>query len=304
MELFLEEVLLDKKVKIYVGGQAVIEGVMMRGPLHMATAVRNPEGEIIIEREETKSISDKYPILKKPFIRGTVTLIESLVIGMKALAFSAKVSGEEDEEEITNKEIAITMVVSTVLAIVIFLAIPTYGAKFIPGIENNHFMLNLVEGIIRLILFLLYIWGISLTPDIKRVFQYHGAEHKTIHTYEDDEPLTVENVKRHSRIHPRCGTNFLMIVMVVSILVFAFLGWPSLLERIASRVLLMPVVAGIAYEIIRLAGRSNSPIVHTMITPGLWLQNLTTNEPSDDQIEVAIAALEAVRPPEEQAYED
>lgn len=292
----------EKRTKIFVGGQAVIEGVMMRGPKYIATAVREPSGEIVVEKEEAHSITEKYPILKKPLLRGCVALFESLVYGMKALAFSAKAAGEE-EEEMTNKEIALTMVFSTVVAIGLFLALPTYGAKFIPHIEENPFMLNIVEGMIRLTLFLLYIWGISLTPDIKRVFQYHGAEHMTIHTYEDDAELTVENVRLRSRLHARCGTNFLMIVMVVSILVFAFLGWPSLGERILSRIILMPLVAGIAYELIRFAGRSDSAIVAWLITPGLWLQKLTTNEPEDDQIEVAIKALEAVRPPAEDAYE-
>ncbi|KAF1682845.1 hypothetical protein VER_04005 [Veillonella sp. R32] len=291
-----------KRVKKFVGGQAVIEGVMMRGPKYTATAVREPSGQIVVDRTTTSSISERYPILKKPLLRGCVALYESLVIGMKALSFSAKAAGEE-EETMSNKEIALTMVVSTLLAIGLFLALPTYAAKWIPGVGDNHFVLNLIEGAIRLILFLLYIWAIGQTKDIRRVFQYHGAEHKTIHTYESDMPLTVANVRQHSRLHARCGTNFLLIVMVTSIFVFAFLGWPSLWERIISRVLLMPVVAGIAYEMIRLAGRSESPLVKALITPGLWLQYMTTREPEDDQIEVAIRALEEVRPSEEDAYE-
>lgn len=286
-----------------MGGQAVIEGVMMRGPKIMATAVRDMAGNIIIDKKEPTSIMEKFPLLKKPFLRGCVALYESLVLGMRALAFSAKTAGEE-EDELSDKEIAATMLFSTVLAVGLFLALPTYGAKLILQITDSPVYLNIVEGMIRLLLFFLYIWGISRTKDIQRVFQYHGAEHKTIHTYESNEPLTVENVQRHSRLHPRCGTNFLLIVMIVSIFVFAFLGWPSLWERILSRVLLMPVVAGIAYEIIRLAGRSDNEVVKKIIAPGLWLQNLTTREPAPDQIEVAIAALEAVRPPEEEAYED
>ena len=204
----------------------------------------------------------------------------------------------------SNSEIAMTMVISTVFAIAVFLALPTFIVKFIPGVQDNHVVLNLIEGVIRLVLFLLYIWGIGLTKDIQRVFQYHGAEHKTIHTYELDLPLTVENVRQQSRLHARCGTNFLLIVMVVSIFVFAFLGWPNLLERILSRVLLMPVVAGIAYEVIRLAGRSEHSFVKAIIKPGLVLQYMTTREPEDDQIEVAIRALEEVRPPESDAYEE
>ena len=292
-----------ERIKKFVGGQAVIEGVMMRGPGITATAVREPAGTIVVQKEPTKSIADTYPILKKPFLRGCVALYESLVIGMKALSFSAKAAGDE-EEEMSNSEIAITMVISTIFAIAVFLALPTFIVKFIPGVQDNHVVLNLIEGVIRLVLFLLYIWGIGLTKDIQRVFQYHGAEHKTIHTYELDLPLTVENVRKQSRLHPRCGTNFLLIVMVVSIFVFAFLGWPNLLERIVSRVLLMPVVAGIAYEVIRLAGRSEHSLVQALIKPGLALQYMTTREPEDDQIEVAIRALEEVRPPESDAYEE
>ena len=292
-----------ERIKKFVGGQAVIEGVMMRGPGVTATAVREPAGTIVVQKEPTKSIADTYPILKKPFLRGCVALYESLVIGMKALSFSAKAAGDE-EEEMSNSEIAITMVISTIFAIAVFLALPTFIVKFIPGVQDNPVVLNLIEGVIRLVLFLLYIWGIGLTKDIQRVFQYHGAEHKTIHTYELDLPLTVENVRKQSRLHARCGTNFLLIVMVVSIFVFAFLGWPNLLERILSRVLLMPVVAGIAYEVIHLAGRSEHSFVKALIKPGLVLQYMTTREPEDDQIEVAIRALEEVRPPESDAYEE
>ncbi len=293
----------NQRVKKFVGGQAVIEGVMMRSPGVTATAVREPAGTIVVDTYKTESISDKYPILKKPLLRGCVALYESLVIGMKALAFSAKAAGEEEEEAMSNKEIALTMIGSTIVAIALFLALPTWAAKFVPGTGDNHYLLNLTEGVIRLLLFLLYIWAIGRTKDIKRVFQYHGAEHKTIHTYESDEPLTVENVRRHSRLHARCGTNFLLIVMVTSIIVFAFLGWPSLVERIVSRVVLMPVVAGLAYEVIRFAGRTDNALVRAVIAPGLWLQYMTTSEPDDDQIEVAIKALEAVRPDEADAYE-
>ena len=292
-----------ERIKKFVGGQAVIEGVMMKGPGVTATAVREPAGTIVVQKEPTKSIADTYPILKKPFLRGCVALYESLVIGMKALSFSAKAAGDE-EEEMSNSEIAITMVISTIFAIAVFLALPTFIVKFIPGVQDNHVVLNLIEGVIRLVLFLLYIWGIGLTKDIQRVFQYHGAEHKTIHTYELDLPLTVENVRKQSRLHPRCGTNFLLIVMVVSIFVFAFLGWPNLLERILSRVLLMPVVAGIAYEVIRLAGRSEHSFVKALFKSGLALQYMTSREPEDDQIEVAIRALEEVRPSESDAYEE
>ncbi len=286
-----------KQTKPYIGGQAVIEGVMMRGPRYIATAVRTPSGEITVKKDVVHSLSEKYPLLKKPFLRGTVALGESLVYGMKSLSYSAQAAGEEDEQ-LSNTEMALTMAASIGLAIVFFLFIPTYAVKFIPGIGHSAVWMNIAEGILRLAVFLLYIWGISLTKDIRRVFEYHGAEHKTIWTYESGQELTVENVRRHSRLHPRCGTNFLLIVMVVSIFVFAFLGWPNLLERVVSRIVLMPVVAGISYEMIRLASRTENPLLLTLFKPGLWLQYLTTREPHDDQIEVAIKALKAAGPEE------
>lgn len=284
--------------KLMVGGQAVIEGVMMRGPELTATAVRDPSGKIQVEVKPVHSISERFPILKKPFIRGTVSLIESLVIGMKSLSYSAKMAGEEDEQ-LTDKEMAGTIVFALVLASILFIAIPTGAAKLFHVITADPVFLNLMEGFLRLIIFLAYIWGISRMKDIRRVFQYHGAEHKTIHCYEAGLPLTVANVQQFSRLHPRCGTNFLLIVMLVSIFVFAFLGWPSLAERIASRILLLPVVAGISYEIIRLAGRSDNKIIQTVIKPGLWLQYLTTRPPADDMVEVAIESVKAVLPKEE-----
>jgi uncharacterized protein YqhQ len=295
--LFMKEGASMSKPTTYVGGQAVIEGVMMRGPEYIATAVRTPSGEIVVKKDRIRSIMDRFSILKKPFIRGTIALYESLVYGMKSLSYSAQASGEE-EEQMSNLQVGLTMAFSTVLAIVFFLIIPTYGAKFIPGVADNAFRLNVVEGILRLLIFLLYIWAISLTKDIQRVFEYHGAEHQTIWTYEAGEELTVENVQKHSRLHPRCGTNFLLIVMVVSIFVFAFLGWPNLIERIISRIVLMPVVAGVSYEMIRLAARTTNPIVQLLFKPGLWMQLLTTRNPHPDQIEVAIRALEAARPAE------
>lgn len=284
--------------KLMVGGQAVIEGVMMRGPELTATAVRDPSGKIQVEVKPVHSISERFPILKKPFIRGTVSLIESLVIGMKSLSYSAKMAGEEDEQ-LTDKEMAGTIVFALVLASILFIAIPTGAAKLFHVITADPVFLNLMEGFLRLIIFLAYIWGISRMKDIRRVFQYHGAEHKTIHCYEAGLPLTVANVQQFSRLHPRCGTNFLLIVMLVSIFVFAFLGWPSLAERIASRILLLPVVAGISYEIIRLAGRSDNKIIQTAIKPGLWLQYLTTRPPAEDMVEVAIESVKAVLPKEE-----
>ena len=282
-----------------VGGQAVIEGVMMRGKTHVAVAVRQPDGEISVDVRPVNSISDRYPILKKPFLRGVV----SLVMGMKALAYSAQVSGDEDEK-LDSKEMALTIAVSAGLAILLFIVIPTWSMRFLTGITQDHMALNLAEGVLRMAIFLAYIAAISSMNDIQRVFQYHGAEHKTIYTYEAGLPLKVENVRPFSTLHPRCGTNFLMIVMLISMFIFTFLGWPSLLERIASRIILMPVIAGVSYELIRYAGaHTDNPLVRIAITPGLLLQKLTTRQPDDSQIEVAIASLKAVVPPEDLAQE-
>ncbi len=283
------------QAKTNIGGQAVIEGVMMRGPGHIATAVREPSGNITVKKEPLVSISERYPILKKPMLRGVVALAEALVYGLKALSFSAQASGEE-EEQLTTKEILMTMAFAFALAVVLFVIIPTWAAKFLHSISDDPMVLNLFEGVLRLVIFFAYVVAISMMKDIRRVFMYHGAEHKAIHAYEAGVPLDVEHVRPFSTLHPRCGTNFLLIVMLVSVFVFAFLGWPDLWLRIASRVALLPLIAGIGYEVIRYAGRSDKRWVAVAITPGLWLQKLTTREPSDDMIEVAICALEAVKP--------
>lgn len=287
-----------------VGGQAVIEGVMMRGTDKVAVAVRKPDGDIDVDVKPVKSIRDKYPILKKPLLRGVVALFESLYDGMKALAHSAQVSGEE-EEQLSSKEMVMTIVTSVLLAVGLFIVIPTWAMRFLHSFTMDPMLLNLAEGILRMAIFLTYIAVISSMNDIQRVFQYHGAEHKTIYTFEAGLPLKVENVRPFSTLHPRCGTNFLMIVMLISMFIFTFLGWPSLLERILSRIVLMPVIAGISYELIRFAGdHADNPLVHIAIMPGLLLQKLTTRQPDDSQIEVAIASLKAVLPPEEIIEED
>ena len=283
-----------------IGGQAVIEGVMMKGPESIATAVREPSGSIALRVDPVHSISERFPILKKPLLRGVVALAEALVYGLKALSFSAQAAGEEGEE-LSAKEIALTMAAAFGLAVLLFVILPTYAAKYIHSAVTDPHLLNLFEGVLRLLIFFAYVLAISSLGDIRRVFQYHGAEHKTIHAYEAGVPLEVENIRQYSRLHPRCGTNFLLIVMLVSILMFAFLGWPDLWLRILSRVILLPLVAGISYEIIRFAGRSEAPWVAVCMKPGLWLQYLTTREPSDDQIEVAIRALEAAKPLSEQS---
>ena len=290
---------MPKKITdLAVGGQAVIEGVMMRDANKTATAVRLPNGEIEVETHPVTSIRDRYPVLNLPLIRGSVIMVESLVIGMRALSFSAQAAGEEDEQ-MTKKEIAMTILFALVLASVLFIVIPTGAAHLAAAYTDDPVVFNLIEGGIRLLVFLLYIWGISFMGGIRRVFQYHGAEHKTIHCYEAGEALTVENVQKFPRLHPRCGTNFLLIVMVVAIVFHVFFGWPDLWLRILSRLAVLPVVAGVSYEIIRFAGRSENRIVRIMITPGLWLQYLTTRPPADEMVEVAIESLKAVLPPED-----
>ncbi len=287
------------KQKFNVGGQAVIEGVMMRGKDKMAVAVRQPNGEIAVDVKPVNSIRDRFPILNKPFLRGVVALFESLYDGMKALAYSAQVSGEEDEQ-LTTKGMIMTILTSVLLAVGLFIVLPTWSMRFLHEVTADPMMLNLAEGVLRMVIFLIYIAAISSMKDIQRVFQYHGAEHKTIYAYEAQKELIVENIRGFSTLHPRCGTNFLMIVMLISMFVFTFLGWPDLWERIASRVVLMPVIAGVSYEIIRFAGaHADNKLVRFSIMPGLLLQKLTTREPDDDQIEVAIASLKAVLPEEE-----
>lgn len=281
--------------KITIGGQAVIEGVMMRGPELTATAVRTPEGKIEISSRPVNSISDRYPILKKPLLRGCVSLIESLVIGIRSLGYSAQMAGEE-EEQLSDRELAGTIAFAFVLAAILFIAIPTGAAKLFHSITEDPVFLNLMEGVLRLFIFIAYIVGISRMKDIQRVFQYHGAEHKTIACFEAGEALTVENAMKHTRFHKRCGTSFLLIVMLVSIFVFAFLGWPSLIERIVSRIVLLPVVAGISYEIIRFSANSDNCLLGWAVKPGLWLQRLTTREPEPDMLEVAIESAKAVLP--------
>ncbi|MCR5834135.1 MAG: DUF1385 domain-containing protein [Selenomonadaceae bacterium] len=281
--------------KPLVGGQAVIEGVMMRGFGKVATAVRESDGNINVNVKPITSIADKYPVLKLPILRGAVNLFESLMLGMKSLSFSAQVAGDEDEQ-LSDRELIVTIILAIALACGLFLALPTFAAKFFHTFTDDPFYLNLAEGFLRLAIFLIYLFAISRTKDIQRVFEYHGAEHKTIFCYEADLPLTVENVKKFPRLHPRCGTAFLLIVMLVSIFVFAFLGWPELWLRIVSRIILLPLVAGLSYEIIRFSARSKNSVVRLATLPGLWLQYLTTREPDDSMIEVAIKSLEAVTP--------
>ena len=302
------------KFRTSIGGQALIEGVLMRGPGKQAIVVRSPDG-LVEKVEELTLVRDKYPVLGLPIIRGAVTFVDSMVKGVKALMFSADYFPDEDvaepskfdqwlEKKLGNEKMqkfitALAVFLSLGLTILFFFLLPTFLAGFIDPYIKSAAVHNLVESVIKLVIFFAYMILCSKQKDVYRVFCYHGAEHKTIFCYEAGLPLTVENVQRFSRLHPRCGTNFLLIVMLVSIFVFAFLGWPTLWERIASRILLLPVVAGISYEIIRLAGRSENPVIQTAIKPGLWLQYLTTRPPEDDMVAVAIESLKAVLPEEE-----
>lgn len=283
--------------KINVGGQAVIEGVMMRAPRALAIAVRRPTGEIAVKKEEVAPLSERYPVVKLPIVRGAVALFASLVTGIKALNFSANEAmvDEEGQEELSPWAMAGTMAVAFGFGILFFFIFPLYLTKLLtPLIGSSNLVFNLVDGMIRVTVFLLYIVSISRMGDIQRVFQYHGAEHKCIFAFEAEEPLTVENVRKHSRLHPRCGTSFLLIVMVVSILVFSLVPklWPFYLKA-GSRVVLLPLIAGISYELLRWSARNDRhPLVRLVIAPGLALQRLTTREPDDSQLEVAIRSME------------
>lgn len=276
------------------GGQAVIEGVMMRGPDSRAVAVRKPDQSILVDEKEVGSITKRVPFLKWPFVRGTVVLIESLVMGIEALSFSASQATDDEEEQLTAKEIIITIILSLGLAILLFIVAPAsvaYVLTMAPGGFNQ----SLIEGIIRIAIFLGYVAAISRLGDIKRVFQYHGAEHKVINAYEAGEELVVEKIQRYPTLHPRCGTSFLLIVMVISILIFSLLGKQVLWLRIISKILLLPAVAGVSYELVKLSGKyATAPLCRVLIAPGMWLQKLTTNPPDDDQVEVAISAFKAV----------
>ena len=290
--------------KIHVGGQAVIEGVMMRAPRSVAIAVRRPDGEIVVKRELVAPLSERFPIVKLPIIRGAVALFTSLIIGIKALNFSANEAMTEEEKdkegvkegggELSSWALAGTMTVAFGFGICLFFLFPLYLTKLmIPVIGDNNIVFNLVDGVVRVIVFLLYIWAISRMKDIQRVFQYHGAEHKSIFAFEAGEELIVENVRRFSRLHPRCGTSFLLIVMLVSIAVFSLIPklWPFYLKA-GSRIVLLPMIAGISYEFLKWsATHENHPLVKMIIAPGLGLQRLTTREPDDSQLEVAIRSL-------------
>ncbi|NLG87082.1 MAG: DUF1385 domain-containing protein [Firmicutes bacterium] len=276
-----------------LGGQAVIEGVMMRGESWVATAVRREDGDIVTDVRRVWTPPPHLGFLRWPVVRGATSLIYSLILGIQALSFSASQFGGE-EEKLTTKELVFTMLTALLFGVGLFILLPTVLMRWL-GKTNNAFVLSLGEGFLRLGIFLVYIVSITFIKDVRRIFEYHGAEHKVVHAYEAKGlPLTAADAAPFSTLHPRCGTSFLLYVMVVSILLFAFLGWPTLYLRVLSRLLMMPLVAGLSYEWLRLAGRSNSSLVKLLSGPGLWLQKLTTREPDQAQIEVALVALREV----------
>jgi len=278
--------------KEYVGGQAVIEGIMMRSPRRVAVAVRLPDGEIDVSSWSSVPLHARNKFFKMPFIRGMFVLIDSLVWGVKALNYSANKSLEKEEEKLSTKEIVLSVLLAIGMAVGLFIVLPKLAVSFLAH-GNSTFVSNVIEGGIRVSFFLLYIWVIGLVPDIRRVFEYHGAEHKTIMAYEAGADLNPQDVINYTRFHPRCGTAFILVVLVISIFAFSLVDIShELWIRILGRVVVLPVISGVSYEIIRLASK-NSTVATIFIKPGLWLQYLTTRNPSEDQLEVAIASLKA-----------
>ena len=293
--------------EVSVGGQAVIEGVMMRAPRSMTVAVRVPSGEIVLKKDPLKLLADRFKFVKWPIIRGTVTLFSSLALGMKALNFSANAALEDESKkdgkpaggksQLSELALAGTMVLSLGLGLLLFFYLPLFLTQLmknvLPVTQASSLAFNIVDGVIRISLFLAYIIVISRMKDIKRVFEYHGAEHKAIFTHEAGEELTVANARKYSTLHPRCGTSFLLIVMVLSILVFSVVPKDSpFYIKALSRLVFIPVIAGLSYEFIKFsAKKKDNRFISALVRPGLWLQKLTTREPSDDQLEVALKAL-------------
>ncbi|MGM0379002.1 MAG: DUF1385 domain-containing protein [Bacillota bacterium] len=290
--------------KISVGGQALIEGVMMRAKNKISIVVRKKDGDFVYKDQEING--DSF-IMKIPILRGMIALISSMIIGIKALSFSAEFYAEEDDDyemskfdkwiydkfgdNAENIIVAFSMVTAMILAFFMFGFAPTFLINFLKSNINNSVVLSGLEGIVKIMIFISYLAVISNMKDIKRVFQYHGAEHKSIYTYEAGEELTVENAKKQKRLHPRCGTNFITIVLIVSIIIFSFISWQSLITRVLLKVLLLPLVAGFSYEIIKLAGKSDNMFLKIISFPGMMMQKITTKEPDEKQLEVALEAL-------------
>ena len=293
-----------------IGGQAVMEGIMMRNGSEYSVAVRKENGEIEVKKETYKGVGSKCKLFRLPFIRGIFSFVDSLVLGMKSLNYSASLFMEDGEEEEPGRFdkwlqkkfgdkaekviMDLTMVISIILAMGIFMVFPTWVSTLMKPLLGNGIWMALFEGVLRIAIFIAYVGLISLMPDIKRTYMYHGAEHKCINCIEHGMPLTVENVMKSSKEHKRCGTSFLLIVMVISILFFLVIRPETLWLRLVSRILLIPVIAGVSFEFLRLAGNSDNPVVNLLSKPGLMLQGLTTKEPDEKMAEVAICAVEAV----------
>lgn len=292
--------------KQFIGGQALIEGVMMQSKDKRAMAVRKSDGEISIKKNKIKSWINEKNIDKIPFIRGSFILIETMIEGIKSLNFSSDFLLDEEEgvfdrfmkkifkDKANDIVIWFSVILSLILSFALFILVPTFIGGVFSNIIKNNILLNLVEGVIRISILFVYIVLVSKNKDIERLFQYHGAEHKSIYCYENDLELTVENARKFGRLHPRCGTNFLFIVMFTSIILFSFFGWPNPIVRIIMRIVCVPIVAGISYEIIRFLGKYNNKLTKIVAYPGMMLQKFTTKEPDDEQLEVALAALKAV----------
>lgn len=295
--------------KTSIGGQAVMEGVMMKNMDRYAIAVRKPDHEIVVDVKDYVSFGEKHKICRLPILRGVVNFVESMVIGMKTLTYSASFFEEEEEvkpskfdnmvegifkEKTTDVFMGVTVAISILLAVGIFMILPYLLVNIFKNFIDSYMALAIIEGVVRISIFLLYILLISRLKDIQRVFMYHGAEHKTINCLEAGEPLTPENIRKHTRLHKRCGTSFLLIVMVVSIIFFMFIKVDGVGMRILVRLLLVPIIAGVSYEFIRLAGKSESALVVFLSKPGMMLQKLTTREPDDEMLEVAIKSVEGV----------
>ena len=288
-----------------IGGQAVLEGIMMRNGPKYSVAVRKPDGEIAVDVKDYKSVIPWKTPLKIPFVRGIFNFVDSLVLGMRTLTYSASFFEDEEEELLTEEEAAkrekqekiflnLTVVAAVILAVAIFMILPYYLSGFVERYTSSRAVMTVFEGVIRVIIFLLYILLISRTRDIKRTFMYHGAEHKCINCIEHGLELNVENVRKSSKQHKRCGTSFLFFVMIVSIIFCFFIVTESPVLRVVLRIALFPLIAGVSYEIIRLAGNSDNPVVNLLSRPGMWVQNMTTKEPDDSMIEVGIRAVEEV----------
>jgi uncharacterized protein YqhQ len=284
-----------------MGGQAVIEGVMMRSPDKAAVAVRKADGDIALKVEQIPRWTKANPVFALPFLRGIITLAETMVLGINSLMYSAEEAGGENEK-ITAKEMGISLTLSVLITIALFIALPAAVFAKLRALPIDTLVLNLIEGAIRISIFVGFLAAISFMPDMRRVFQYHGAEHKTINAYESlseksgfsTDDIKPEAVRNFSAIHPSCGTSFLLMVLLTSIVLFTFLGRPPFLQRIVLKLAMLPVVAGISYEIVRLARKKTAwPLVKFLVSPGMWLQKITTREPDASQIEVAIAALKA-----------